>query len=147
MSHQIEIEAEKQARVHQSMVGAGVATGVGVAAAALAWLGGGAIAAGGSGMVGGQALLAMAGPIGWAIGGVAIAGGAFWASSQNEKAARDATKYAVQVEAEIGKLKAADTEVTNLTLLTRKHAEGVRSQLVLANLITPCNEATSRNAC
>ena len=40
--------------------------------AALAWLGGGAIAAGGSGMVAGQALLALAGPIGWGIAGASI---------------------------------------------------------------------------
>lgn len=40
--------------------------------AALAWLGGGALAAGGGGMVAGKALLALAGPIGWAIAGVAL---------------------------------------------------------------------------
>ncbi len=40
--------------------------------AALAWLGGGALAAGGGGMAAGNALLALAGPIGWAIAGVAV---------------------------------------------------------------------------
>lgn len=35
--------------------------------AALAWLGGGAVAAGGGGMAAGEAVLALAGPIGWAI--------------------------------------------------------------------------------
>ena len=39
--------------------------------AALAWLGGGAIAAGGGGIAAGNALLALAGPAGWAIAGVA----------------------------------------------------------------------------
>lgn len=42
--------------------------------AALAWLGGGALAAGGGGMAAGNALLALAGPIGWAIAGVAVLG-------------------------------------------------------------------------
>lgn len=42
--------------------------------AALAWLGGGAIAAGGGGMAAGNTLLALAGPIGWAIAGIAIIG-------------------------------------------------------------------------
>ena len=37
--------------------------------AALAWLGGGALAAGGSGMAAGQALLALAGPVGWGVAG------------------------------------------------------------------------------
>ncbi len=47
--------------------------------AALAWLGGGALAAGGGGMAAGEALLALAGPIGWAIAGAAIlASGVFF---------------------------------------------------------------------
>lgn len=40
--------------------------------AALAWLGGGAIAAGGGGVAAGNALLALAGPVGWTIAGVAL---------------------------------------------------------------------------
>lgn len=42
--------------------------------AALAWLGGGTLAAGGGGMAAGNAFLALAGPIGWAIAGVSIFG-------------------------------------------------------------------------
>lgn len=54
--------------------------------AALAWLGGGALAAGGGGMAAGEAFLAMAGPIGWAIAGVAVVGSglALW-KSKNDK--------------------------------------------------------------
>lgn len=40
--------------------------------AALAWLGGGALTAGGGGMVAGEALLSLAGPIGWSIAGVSL---------------------------------------------------------------------------
>lgn len=40
--------------------------------AALAWLGGGVLAAGGGGMTAGNALLAMAGPVGWTIAGAAV---------------------------------------------------------------------------
>lgn len=65
----------------------GVATTIGIAStgtaisalsgaaatnAALAWLGGGALSAGGGGMIAGRALLGLAGPVGWAIGGVAL---------------------------------------------------------------------------
>lgn len=47
--------------------------------AALAWLGGGALAAGGGGMAAGEALLSLAGPVGWAIAGTAIlASGVFF---------------------------------------------------------------------
>ena len=54
--------------------GTAISTLSGAAAtnAALAWLGGGALAAGGGGMAAGNAFLALAGPIGWAIAGVAL---------------------------------------------------------------------------
>lgn len=40
--------------------------------AALAWLGGGAVAAGGGGIAAGNALLALAGPIGWTVAGATL---------------------------------------------------------------------------
>ena len=40
--------------------------------AALAWLGGGTLAVGGGGMAAGEALLALAGPVGWSIAGVTL---------------------------------------------------------------------------
>ena len=54
--------------------GTAISTLSGAAAtnAALAWLGGGALAAGGGGMAAGNALLALAGPVGWAIAGVGL---------------------------------------------------------------------------
>ena len=56
--------------------GTAISTLSGAAAtnAALAWLGGGALAAGGGGMAAGNAFLALAGPVGWAIAGVALVG-------------------------------------------------------------------------
>lgn len=56
--------------------GTAISTLSGAAAtnAALAWLGGGALTVGGGGMAAGQALLALAGPVGWAIAGVALVG-------------------------------------------------------------------------
>lgn len=69
--------------------GAAISTLSGAAAtnAALAWLGGGAIAIGGGGMAAGNAFLALAGPIGWAIAGVTLvaSGLMFWKSSNNKK--------------------------------------------------------------
>lgn len=54
--------------------------------AALAWLGGGTLALGGGGMAAGNAFLALAGPVGWAIAGVAIVGSGllFW-KAKDEK--------------------------------------------------------------
>lgn len=55
--------------------GTAISTLSGAAAtnAALAWLGGGALATGGGGMVAGEALLNLAGPVGWAIAGITLA--------------------------------------------------------------------------
>lgn len=72
--------------------GTAISTLSGAAAtnAALAWIGGGALAVGGGGMATGATILAMAGPIGLAIGG-ATAGVAFWKTiKRNEKIAREA---------------------------------------------------------
>lgn len=104
-------------------VAMGVATSFGVAStgtaisalsgaaatnAALAWLGGGALAAGGGGMVAGKALLALAGPIGWAMAGVALLTSGFfiWKSQIDKKyledlftliSKRDITSYGLAI--------------------------------------------------
>ena len=55
--------------------------------AALAWLGGGALSAGGGGMAAGNALLALAGPVGWTIAGVALVSSAllFWKAKSDKE--------------------------------------------------------------
>ncbi len=55
--------------------------------AALAWLGGGALAAGGGGMIAGEAFLALAGPVGWAIAGAALlsSGLLVWKTKSDQK--------------------------------------------------------------
>ena len=54
--------------------------------AALAWLGGGALAVGGGGMAAGSAFLALTGPIGWAISGLSIiASGLVFFKTKNDK--------------------------------------------------------------
>lgn len=68
--------------------GTAISTLSGAAAmnAALAWLGGGALAAGGGGIAAGDALLALAGPAGWIIAGVALLGsGLFFVKASSEK--------------------------------------------------------------
>lgn len=69
--------------------GTAISTLSGAAAtnAALAWLGGGTLAAGGGGMALGQNLLYFTGPVGWTIAGVslAVSGLIFWISKSNKK--------------------------------------------------------------
>lgn len=66
-------------------------TGAAATNAALAWLGGGALAAGGGGIAVGNALLALAGPVGWAIAGAAILGSSlmFWKGKDNQNRLED----------------------------------------------------------
>lgn len=47
-------------------------SGAAATSAQLAWLGGGALAAGGGGMAAGNAILALAGPVGWSISGATL---------------------------------------------------------------------------
>lgn len=73
--------------------GTAISTLSGAAAtnAALAWLGGGALAAGGGGMAAGEAFLTLAGPVGWAIAGVALlaSGLLFWKTKLEQNRIED----------------------------------------------------------
>ena len=74
-------------------------SGAAATKAALAWLGGGAIVAGGGGMAAGNALLALAGPVGWAIGGVSLVSAGLFKSGKNKKIAEEALAKAAEVNA------------------------------------------------
>lgn len=65
--------------------------------AALAWLGGGALTAGGGGIAAGKALLALAGPIGWSIAGVATGASALFITSKNKATAQEAMNQAKEI--------------------------------------------------
>lgn len=87
--------------------------------AALAWLGGGALAAGGGGMAAGNALLAMAGPVGWTIGGVALVGSGIYLHASNAKVAEEAAQKRIKVEAEIFSLKTASSKIEQMLKFLR----------------------------
>lgn len=95
--------------------------------AALAWLGGGALAAGGGGMAAGNALLALAGPVGWAIGGTALVGGGLLASSKNKKIAQEAIEKRIEVEETTKKFRTINIEILEIHKLTVKHGKGVNA--------------------
>lgn len=97
--------------------------------AALAWLGGGAVAAGGGGMAAGSSLLALAGPVGWGIGGVALVGSGFYLNSRNKGHAKQATEQRITVEAAVRSLQTASQEVEGLHRRTRTHVEGCLTEL------------------
>lgn len=67
-------------------------SGVAATNAALAWLGGGTLAAGGAGMAGGSLILGMFGPIGAAIAGVSAISGFSILRSKNKKMVEEVEK-------------------------------------------------------
>ncbi|MEN9373443.1 MAG: hypothetical protein RIR79_995 [Pseudomonadota bacterium] len=97
--------------------------------AALAWLGGGTLAAGAGGVAAGEALLALAGPIGWAIGATTLIGSGLLARSKNEKIANEANAKCKEVIILIAQLKSADHEINGLIYLTKNHVVGVKEIL------------------
>lgn len=100
--------------------GTAIATLSGAAAtnAALAWIGGGTLLAGGGGMAAGESLLALAGPVGWAIGGAALVGGGLLANSKNKKIAEKAESSTRTVKRETERIKEIDVKVGALRKTT-----------------------------
>lgn len=79
--------------------------------AALAWLGGGALAAGGAGMAGGQALVALAGPVGWVIGGAALLGSLMAVNMSNKEVAERTEQSIAAIKKEMERIKEIDVQV------------------------------------
>jgi TolA-binding protein len=114
--------------------------------AALAWIGGGAVSAGGGGMAMGSTILSLSGPVGWTIGGVALAGSALYAGSKNKRIAQKANQKAKEARKKRGKLETALEETRGLIDLTEKHASGVEEQLRHLRESTPNDYTEFSNA-
>ena len=106
-----------------------VLSGAAATNAALAWLGGGALAAGGGGMAAGNALLALAGPVGWTVGGLAVAGSGIYLHYRNGDLARKAMQERLEVEREIHSLRTASREIRGLGTRTSTHIDGTLAVL------------------
>lgn len=134
--------------------GTAISTLSGVAAtnAALAWLGGGAIAAGGGGMAAGSAVLALAGPIGVIVGaGIAVGGGAtarkknLKAAAENEARTKDIHEKCEKIQEccrEINKTQQEvvhDTEVLN-SLLSNESANYYEILSVILRMVNGINK-------
>ena len=102
-------------------------SGVAATNAALAWLGGGA--AGGAGMIGGQALISMAGPIGWAIGGVSVAGGVLLKAFANRDIAKKAEDATNTIICETERIKETDATVCSWNRETIKLSNELTKKL------------------
>lgn len=106
--------------------------------AALAWLGGGALAAGGGGMAAGTKVLAvLGGPVGWGIGAVALVGTAAWTNHKNAEVAQRADRETESIHTKTRALEHARMEIDHLRSLTQQHADGARAQLAWLKSYAP----------
>lgn len=104
-------------------------SGAAATKAALAWLGGGALAAGGGGATAGSALLALAGPVGWSIAGLAALGGTAYYAYSNGQTAAEAASRTEGVEKEQRVLDHTMAQLGMLFGLTKQHVDGMHTQL------------------
>lgn len=86
-------------------------SGAAASNAALAWLGGGALTAGGGGMAAGNALLAMAGPIGWTIAGATLLSSILLFASKKAKLNKQKNEEIEAVKNNIEKVKEMDAQL------------------------------------
>jgi hypothetical protein len=100
-------------------------SGAAASQAALAWLGGGALAAGGGGTAAGSTLLALAGPIGWTIAGATLlASIALFAKKKFEN--REAKNEALMaIKRNTALVKGMDAQIEDLLERTTSLREGL----------------------
>lgn len=114
--------------------------GIAATNAALAWLGGGAIAAGGAGMASGSALLALAGPIGWGLAGVAALGTSVKMRSSNSKAIDEIEKLIHELNGKLEILKPKHQKLLRLLSSTKSLNKKVELDLFLTAPNDYCSE-------
>jgi hypothetical protein len=112
-------------------------TGAAATNAALAWLGGGAIAAGGAGIAGGETILSLLGPIGWTIGAATLATTGIMANGKNKKAAAQMLSNDTKVKASIRTTNALVTEVKNQAKMTKSSAVDLEHRVSSAEATWP----------
>ena len=86
-------------------------------------------APGGAGMAAGQTLLALAGPVGWAIGGISLLGTGVFSARKNKQIGEEAMAKRKEIKTLDKSLKAALVEIKELLGLTKTHVNGTKELL------------------
>lgn len=115
----------------RASTGVAIRTLHGVAAqkAALAFLGRGALAAGGAGIAGGKALLALAGPIGWGLAGADAALMLGKMAKKNKKVSHEAVENAKRVMREKESIDETSKQIEDLCKKTINLRESLANQM------------------
>ena len=107
-------------------------SGAAAESAALAWLGGGALTAGGGGMAAGNALLAMAGPIGWGIAGATLLTTIVLYSRNKNKNNKAKSDEIESIKSNTTAVKEVDAFISGTLEETVKLRDGLASQFTSA---------------
>lgn len=100
-------------------------TGVAAEKAALAWLGGGALTAGGGGVAAGNALLAMAGPIGWTVAGATLLTSILLFSRKKAKLNKQKNEEIERVKKNTGSVREVDAAIGMILVQTSEVRNGL----------------------
>ena len=107
--------------------------------AALAWLGGGALAAGGGGTAAGTALLAMAGPIGWSIAGATLLTSIVLFAKKRLKLNKEKNSEIESVKANTEKVKELDAQIKAIIDETKGISENLKKAYTECLTVFGCN--------
>ena len=112
--------------------GTAISTLSGAAAtkAALAWLGGGALASGGGGAAAGSALLAMAGPIGWTLAGASLLSSILLFTKNRMKRNKEKNEEIESVKENTERVKEIDEKIGALLDETMSMEKGLKKSYV-----------------
>lgn len=97
--------------------------------AAVAWFGGGALAAGGGGVALGETVLALSGPIGWGIAAVGVVGGGLFYRSKNKKAIKENIKITEEIYTHTKQLQLLRVKVDQEVLVHKDRLIEARSMV------------------
>lgn len=103
-------------------------SGAAATSAQLAWLGGGALAAGGGGMVAGNAFLALAGPVGWSISGATLLASVVLFANKKMKLSKEKKEEIEAVLRNVESIKEINYTVKQLLDKTAKLREMLNTQ-------------------
>lgn len=103
-------------------------SGAAATSAQLAWLGGGALAAGGGGMAAGNAILALAGPVGWSISGATLLASVVLFANKKMKLSKEKKEEIEAVLRNVESIKEINYTVKQLLDKTAKLREMLNTQ-------------------
>ena len=112
--------------------GTAISTLSGAAAtnAALAWLGGGAVSAGGGGIAAGNALLALAGPIGWSIAGATLLTSIILFAKKKVKLNKEKNEEIESVKKNTNEVRKIDAKISSILKETTKIKDGLDAMCI-----------------